>query len=111
MYKCFSGNLLNNVDNYRELLKEISRCLKVNGRFAVIELFYEMGSQTYDYLKQRNAVYSSLEDYIEVCNEIGLKYKGSEIRREIIGKITEGDLLPIGENDKCLEMIVYFEII
>ena len=105
----FSGNLLNNVDNYRGLLSEISRSLKSNGRFAVIELFYEVGSQTYDYLKQRNAVFSSLEYFIEVCNEVGLKYKDSEIRREIIGKISEGDLLPIGENDKCLEMIVYFE--
>ena len=105
----FSGNLLNNVDNYRELLSEVSRCLKSNGRFAVIELFYEVGSQTYDYLKQRNAVFSSLEYYIEVCNEFGLKYRDSEIRREIIGKISEGDLFPIGENDRCLEMIVYFE--
>ena len=105
----FSGNLLNNVDNYRGLLKEISRCLKSKGRFAVIEWFYETGSQSYDYLKQRNAVCSSLEYFISVCNEVGLKYKDSEIRREIIGKISKGDLLPIGENDKCLETIVYFE--
>lgn len=105
----FSGNLLNNVDNYRGLLEEVSRCLKSNGRFAVIELFYVTGSQTYDYLKQRNAVFSSLEYYISVCSELGLKYKDSEIRREIIGKTSEGDLLPIGENDKCLETIVYLE--
>ena len=105
----FCGNLLLNVDNYKGLLKEISRCLKFNGRFAVIELFYETGSQTYDYLKQRNAVFSSLEYFISVCSEIGLKYKDSEIRKEIVGKISEGDLLPIGENDKCLETIVYFE--
>lgn len=105
----FSGNLLSNVDNYKGLLEEVSRCLKYKGRFAVIELFYEIGSQTYDYLKQRNAVYSSLEHFISVCSENGLKYKGSEIRREIIGKISKGDLLPIGENDKCLETIVYFE--
>lgn len=105
----FCGNLLLNVDNYKGLLKEVSRCLKSNGRFAVIELFYEMGSQTYDYLKQRNAVFSSLEYFISVCGENGLKYKDSEIRKEITGKISEGDLLPIGENDKCLETIVYFE--
>lgn len=105
----FSGNLLNNVDNYKELLKEISRCLKHNGRFAVVEWFYETGSQTYDYLNQRNAVYSSLDYFISVCNEIGLKYLDSEIRKEIVGKISEGDLLPIGENDKCLETVVYFE--
>ncbi len=105
----FSGNLLNNVDNYRGLLKEVGRCLKSNGRFAVIEWFYEIGSRTYDYLKQRNAVYSSLEYFISVCSENGLKYKDSEIRREIVGKISKGDLLPIGENDKCLETIVYFE--
>ena len=83
--------------------------MKSNGRFAVIEWFYETGSQTYDYLKQRNAVYSSLEYFISVCSEIGLKYKDSEIRREIIGKISKYDLLPIGEKDKCLETIVYFE--
>lgn len=105
----FSANLLNNVDNYRGLLMEISRCLKQNGRYAVIEMFYEFGTKTYNYLKERDAVYSSLEDYIAICNEVGLKYKGSKVKKEIRGRISEGDLLPIGENDKCLEMIVFFE--
>lgn len=105
----FSGNLLNNVNNYRGLLAEVSRSLKSYGRFAVIELFYEVGSQTYDYLTQRNAVFSSLEYFVAVCSEVGLKFKDSEIRREIIGKISDGDLFPIGENDKCFERIVYFE--
>lgn len=105
----FSGNLLNNIDNYRSLISEISRCLKPGGRFAVIEIFYEKDSKTYEFLKQRNAIFSSLEYFIEVCNEAGLKYKKSEIRREIIGKMSEGDLLPIGENDKCLETILYLE--
>lgn len=105
----FSGNLLNNVENYKGLLKEVSRCLKTNGRFAVIEMFYETGSQTYDYLKERDAVYTSLEHYITVCSEFGLKYRDSEIKGEIVGKISAGDLLPIGDKDKCIEMFVYFE--
>ena len=105
----FCGNLLDNVDNYRGLLAELARSLKPEGRFAVIEQFYEMGSQTYDYLRERNAVYYSLENFIAVCKEFGLTCKGSSIRKEIVGKISEGDLLPIGENDKCLEMILYFE--
>ncbi len=105
----FSANLLNNVDNYRGLLMEISRSLKPYGRFAVIELFYEFGTKTYDYLKERNAVFSSLEDYIAICKDFGLKYKGSKVKKEIIGRIAEGDLFPIGENDKCLETIVFFE--
>ncbi len=37
------------------------------------------------------------------------KYKGSKVKNEIIGRIAEGDLFPIGENDKCLEIIVFFE--
>lgn len=53
----FCGNLLNNVDNYRGLLGELARSLKPGGRFAVIELFFEVGSQTYAYLRERNAVY------------------------------------------------------
>ena len=105
----FSGNLLNNVNNYKGLLSEVARCLKTNGRFAVIELFYESGSKTYDYLKGRDAVYSSLDNYIAVCNEFGLRYKDSVIRKEIIGKLAEGDLIPIGDKDKCFERIVYFE--
>lgn len=105
----FSGNLLNNVEHYIELLKEISRCLKSGGRFAVIEMFYETGSKTYDYLKEKDAVYTSLEHYIEICSALGLKYKDSKIRREFVGKISDGDLLPIGENDKCMEMYAYFE--
>lgn len=105
----FSGNLLNNVNNYKGLLSEVARCLKTNGRFAVVELFYEFGSKTYDYLRGRDAVYSSLDNYIAVCKELGLRYKDSVIRKEIVGKLAEGDLLPIGDKDKCFERIVYFE--
>ena len=51
----------------------------------------------------------SLEYFIEVCKEVGLEYIESEVYKEIIGKANQGDLLPIGENDKCLETIVYFK--
>lgn len=105
----FSGNLLDNVDNYRGLLAEISRCLKPNGRFAVVELFYEEGSQTYEYLKKENKVYLSLEYFIQTCSELGLAYKESKIIREVVGQYSKGDLLAIGENDKCYETIVFFE--
>lgn len=105
----FSGNLLNNVDNYRNLLFEISRCLKPGGRVGLIEWFYENDSKTYEYLKERNAVYSSLENFIEVCKEVGLEYIESEVYKEIVGKANQGDLLPIGENDKCLETILYLK--
>lgn len=105
----FSGNLLNNVDNYRNLLFEISRCLKPGGRFGLIEWFYEKDSKTYEYLKERNAVYSSLEHFIGVCKEVGLEYLESQVYKEIVGKANQGDLLPIGENDKCLETIVYLK--
>ena len=105
----FCGNLLNNVDNYKELLTEVGRCLKPGGRFAVIELFYDKDTQTYDYLREKDAVFFSLENFISVCQENGLQYLDGIVRKEIIGKISEGDLLPIGENDRCMEMILYFE--
>lgn len=105
----FSANLLSNVDDYNNILSEISRSLKSGGRFAVIETFFENGTETYHFLKSQNAVFSSLDEYINVCKGKGLRYIGSRVRKEIVGKISEGDLLPIGERDKCLETIVFFE--
>ncbi|QSX04672.1 class I SAM-dependent methyltransferase [Sedimentibacter sp. zth1] len=105
----FCGNLLNNINNYRELLSEVYRCLKPGGKLAVIELFFEKDSLTYEYLVNENAVYSSVEQYTDYCKSIGFNIVGSQIKEEIIGKIDPNDLLPIGENDKCLETIVLLE--
>lgn len=103
------GNLLDNVNNYRELISEAYRCLKHGGKFAVIELFFEKDSQTYGYLMQQNAVYSSLKTYIDYCSTVGFKYLGGKILKETIGKIDKSDILPIRESDKSVVRTVYFE--
>lgn len=46
----FTGNLLNNVENYSTLIQEAYRCLKKGGKLAVIEIFFEHGSKTYEHL-------------------------------------------------------------
>lgn len=105
----FSGNLLNNVENYKELIQEAYRCLKTGGRFAAIELFFENGSTTYDYLIKRDAVYSSFETYVHYFEKTGFHYLGGELLRETVGKISKGDLLPIGEKDKSVVRTLFFE--
>ena len=37
----FTGNLLNNVENYGGLIREAYRCLKPDGKLAVIEMFFD----------------------------------------------------------------------
>lgn len=103
------GNLLDNVEGYRNLIREIYRCLKPGGRFAVIDLFYEDGSQTHDYLTEKNAVYASLEYYISFCHSAGFHFFRSELLKKIKGKIDKNDLLPICENDVAEMRTVYFE--
>ena len=103
------GNLLNNVEGYKNLIAEIYRCLKPGGRFAVIDLFYEKESQTYAYLLERNVVYSSLDYYISFCRNIGFDFLGSELLNTIKGKMDKQDLLPIGYNDTAEMRTLYFE--
>ena len=105
----FCANLLNNVNSYDELINEIYRCLKHGGRFAVIEIFFEHGCETYKYLKSQNAIWSSFETFIDFCESIRFKYIDSDILQTRTGKIAEGDLLPLNDKDKSTERAVYFE--
>ncbi len=105
----FSGNLLNNVKHYAELIREIYRCLKPGGRFAVMEMFFENGCRTAEYLSSRGAVWSSLDTYAAFCESVGLRYIDSDIVQTRTGKIDAGDLLPLDENDRSEERAVYFE--
>lgn len=105
----FCGNLLNNVDNYKKLLQEIYRCLKPGGRFAVIEIFYEQGSKTYEHLISQGSVWASLETYVKNCENLGMKQLDSDTLSQRKGKIAKGDLYPLDENDCWEERAVYFE--
>ncbi len=105
----FSGNYLDNVEHYGELLKEIHRCLKPGGRFAVIEIFFEKGSRTYEHLNSQGAVWASFETFTAFCENLGFRCLGSDILLTRKGKIDEGDLYPLDENDCSAERTVYFE--
>ena len=104
----FSGNLLNNVDNYSGLIKEVYRCLKPEGRFAVIEMFFEQGCKTSDYLVQQNTVWSSFETFVDYCMEIGFHYVGSDMINKRKGKISKDDLFPLDDHDVSVTRTVYF---
>ncbi len=105
----FCGKLICNVNNYRGLILEVYRCLKPRGRFAVIETFFEKDSATYHYLSDRDAVYSSIETYIDFCNRIGFVHLGGDIIDKTMGKTNPGDLLPIGEGDRSVLRTVFFK--
>lgn len=106
---CFSGNLLNNVNNYAGLVREAYRCLKRGGYFAIIELFFEHGCKTYEHLKQQNAIWSSFETFVSFCESVGFVYLDSDILFSRKGKISNGDLYPLDDNDGWTQRTVYFK--
>lgn len=103
----FTGNLLNNVNDYANLLKEAYRCLKPNGKLAIIEMFFEHGCKTYEFLKQKNAVWASFETFIAFCEQIGFTCINSEIINTRKGKISVGDLFPLDNNDISIDRVIY----
>ncbi len=105
----FSGNLLNNVEHYAALIQEAYRCLEPGGRFAVIELFFESGCRTFEYLRSSGAVWSSFDTYVSFCESVGFRYMDSAVLQARTGKIAEDDLLPLDENDRSEERTVYFQ--
>ncbi len=102
----FCGNLIMNVEEYKNLIKEAFRALKQGGSYSVIEVFYEKGSSTYEYLINKGAVYSSIETYINFCKTVGFSLIDSKVIVEKTGKINENDLLPLNNNDKWRIQIV-----
>ena len=104
----FSGNLLNNVNNYAELLCEVYRCLKVGGHLAVIDMFFDHGCETYKHLNDKGEIWASFETFIAYCEQIGFTFLGSEIISLRKGKLSDGDLYPLDENDGWCDRTLYF---
>ena len=105
----FSGNLLNNVNNYAALIREVYRCLKPGGKFSVIEMFFEHGGKTYGHLDAQGSIWSSFETFVSYCESVGFTCVGSDIIRTRKGKISAGDLYPLDDNDCSSERTLYFE--
>lgn len=105
----FSGNLLSNVNNYAELIREAHWCLKKGGKFAVIEMFFEHGCKTYEHLYARGEIWSSFETYTAYFESVGFALVGSDIINTRKGKIDKGDLYPLDDNDCSSDRTVYFE--
>lgn len=105
----FSGNLLNNVDHYAELIREIHRCLKPGGRFAAIELFFDHGCKTFEHLNAQGAVWASFETFVAFCEGVGFRYLDSDVLLTRKGRIAEGDLYPLDPDDGSTDRTIYFE--
>ena len=105
----FTGNLLMNVENYSALIQEAYRCLKKGGKLAVIEIFFEQGSKTYEHLCSKGAIWSSFETFVDYCEKFGFVFIGSDIINTRKGKISEGDLYPLDYNDCSCDRTVYFK--
>lgn len=105
----FTGNYLNNVDSYAALISEVYRCLKPGGKFAVIEIFFEHGCKTYEHLKEQGQIWASFETYVSYCESVGFTYLDSEIITARKGRIAEGDLYPLDDNDHSYDRTIFFE--
>lgn len=104
----FSGNLLSNVNNYAELIREIHRCLKPGGHFAVIDMFFEHGCMTYEHLISKGEFWASFESFTACCDQVGLDLLNSDVLFTKKGKLSAGDLYPLNDNDNWTERTLYF---
>ncbi|MCI8784235.1 methyltransferase domain-containing protein [Lachnospiraceae bacterium 48-21] len=105
----FSGNFLTNVETLPNLMKEAYRCLKPGGRFACIEVFYEQGSKSFEHLNAQGSIHASFETFVDFCKNIGFQYIGSDVLITRQGKIAEGDLFPLDDNDYSSDRTIYLE--
>ena len=105
----FTGNLLNNVENYPGLIKEACRCLKPGGKLAVIEMFFDQGSKTQASLAEQGKIWASYEDFVRYCESVGFTCTGSETVATRKGPISPGDLYPLDKNDGSTDRTIYFE--
>ena len=104
----FTGNLLNNVENYGGLIREAYRCLKPGGRLAVIEMFFDQGSKTQKYLAERGKIWASYETFVQFCESAGFTCTGSETVLKRKGPISDGDLYPLDREDRSTDRTLYF---
>lgn len=104
----FSGNLPSNVNNYANLIYEVHRCLKTGGHFAIVDMFFDHGCKTYEHLSEKGEIWASLETFIAFCEKVGLAYLGGDIISSRKGRISDGDLYPLDENDGWADRTLYF---
>lgn len=105
----FTGNLLNNVENYSGLIKEAYRCLKPGGKLAVIEMFFDQGSKTQASLAKQGKIWASYETFVRYCESVGFTCTGSETVTTRKGPVSPGDLYPLDQDDGSTDKTIYFE--
>ena len=105
----FTGNLLNNVENYPGLIKEAYRCLKPGGKLAVIEMFFDQGSKTQASLAEQGKIWASYETFVAFCESVGFTCTDSETATTRKGPISPGDLYPLDQDDGSTDKTIYFE--
>ncbi|MCE5235076.1 MAG: methyltransferase domain-containing protein [Clostridiaceae bacterium] len=104
----FMGYLVSNVAGYMELVREVCRCLKPDGRFAVAEVFYEKSGPTDLAFRERGISIASYEAYIEYCQGEGLALSESRVLYAMTGKLDPSDEYPLGDDEKSEIRALYF---
>ncbi len=105
----FTGNYLSNIQNYNGLILEAYRCLKKGGSLAVIEMFFETGSKTHKQLNEQGRIWASFDTFNKYAEDVGFSFLNSKIITSRVGKISQGDLYPLDDNDRSEDRTLYFE--
>ena len=105
----FCGAAITNISNISETLREMVRCLRIQGSVVLSERFYAQESETAKYLTERGHIFASFGSFDAFCKEIGLQVAKYEKLYTKRGKSEPGDGLPLKETDEWAVTHIYLE--
>ena len=103
----FSGVCTTNIVGVADTLREVARCLTLEGRALLSERFYAEGSITEQRLTEIGHAFATMASFEASCREIGLSLEKQVDAYSGKGKSDPGDGLPLSDEDEWAQVHLY----